>query len=71
MKKLYRSTTDVKISGLCAGIADYFDMDPSIVRLLTLLAIIPGGLSIWVYIIASIVVPAEPAYGYKDPFENQ
>ncbi len=45
------------ICGVCAGIAEYFDMDVSLVRLITLCLIAFAGLSVWVYIIAAIVLP--------------
>ncbi|MCR5032452.1 MAG: PspC domain-containing protein [Lachnospiraceae bacterium] len=59
-KKLYRSRTDKFFAGVCAGIANYLGMDVSVVRLITLLLIVPGGMSIWVYIIAALVIPEEP-----------
>ncbi len=65
-KKLYRSRQDKKFAGVCGGLAEYLDMDSSLVRLITLLLIIPGGMSIWVYIIAAFVIPEEPFNGYND-----
>ena len=56
-KKLYRSTTDKKIAGVCGGIAEHFDMDPTIIRLLWVLFFLAGGAGIIAYIIAWIVVP--------------
>ena len=61
-KKLYRLKSDKKIAGVCAGIAEYFDMDVSLVRLITILLVFVAGMSIWVYIIAAIVIPEEPLY---------
>ncbi len=60
MKKLYRSRKDSKIAGVCGGIAEYFDVDPTIVRLLAVLTIFFGGGGIIAYIIAWIIVPLEP-----------
>ncbi|MCR5032212.1 MAG: PspC domain-containing protein [Lachnospiraceae bacterium] len=60
-KKLYRSRRDQVFAGVCAGIADYFSVDPTLVRLITFLLIFPGGMSIWVYIIAALVLPLKPA----------
>ena len=62
-KKLYRSTTDKKIAGVCGGIGAYLDIDPTLVRLgwiaLTVLTgVAPGVIG---YIIAAIVMPKEPA----------
>jgi phage shock protein PspC (stress-responsive transcriptional regulator) len=56
-KRLVRSTNDRKIAGICAGVADYFDMDPTLVRALWLLATLVPGPNIIAYIIMWIVVP--------------
>ena len=56
MKKLYKSNNRM-ICGVCAGVAEYFGIDPTIVRIVTLLLIIPGGMSLWAYIIAALVMP--------------
>ena len=57
-KKLYRTEgPDAKFLGVCGGIAEYFGIDPTIVRVGTLLLVIPGGMSFWVYIIAALVMP--------------
>lgn len=61
-KRLYRSIKDRKIAGVCGGIAEYFDIDPTIVRLLWALSLILGILpSIIAYIICWIVIPEKPA----------
>ena len=60
-RKLYRSRTERSIAGICGGLAAYFDADPTLIRLVTLLLILFGGLSIWAYIILWIVIPEEPA----------
>jgi phage shock protein PspC (stress-responsive transcriptional regulator) len=59
-RRLYRSRSDRSIAGICGGIAEFFDLDPTLVRLLTLLLILFGGLSIWVYAILWIIVPDQP-----------
>jgi phage shock protein C len=56
-KRLVRSTNDRKLAGVCAGIADYFDMDPTIIRVLWLLATLVPGPNILAYIILWIAVP--------------
>ncbi len=58
--RLYRSRSNSVLAGVCGGIAEYFDIDPSAVRIATALLIIPGGLSIWIYILAAIIIPKEP-----------
>lgn len=62
MKKLYRSRKDRVFAGVCGGIAEYLGIDSTVIRLITFLLIVPGGLSIWVYIALAIIIPSEP-YG--------
>lgn len=61
-KKLYRATIDRKILGVCAGIAHYFDVDPNVVRLVTVVLVFAAGLSLWVYLIAALLMPETPAF---------
>ena len=56
-KKIYRSTKDRKIAGVCGGIAEYFDIDPTVVRLLWVIASWIGGSGVLAYIIACIIMP--------------
>ncbi len=56
-KRLLRSTNDRKIAGVCAGVADYFDMDTTLVRVLWLLATLVPGPNIIAYAVMWIVVP--------------
>jgi phage shock protein C len=51
-KKLYRSTTNKKIAGVCGGIAEYFGIDPTLVRLLWIVFTLCGGAGILAYLIA-------------------
>lgn len=55
--KLYRSTTDIVIAGVAAGIADFFEIDPLIVRILFILLFVFGGSGLVVYLILWIIVP--------------
>ncbi|HYL61130.1 MAG TPA: PspC domain-containing protein [Candidatus Methylomirabilis sp.] len=55
-----RSSTDKKIAGVCAGLADYFDLDPTLIRVIWLLLIICGGTGLLAYIIFWIVLPLAP-----------
>lgn len=61
--RLYRSLTDRSIAGVCGGLAAYFRIDPTMLRLVTLLLILFGGLSIWFYVILWILLPEEPIAG--------
>ncbi|MCZ7611237.1 MAG: PspC domain-containing protein [Ignavibacterium sp.] len=59
-KKLYRSVTDKMLGGVCGGIAEYFGIDPVIIRLTFVLAVIFGGSGILAYIILWIIIPQKP-----------
>ncbi len=59
--RLMRSRTDRKIAGVCAGFAEYFDLDVTLVRVVWLIAaLLPPGVSLIAYVIAWIVMPEEP-----------
>ncbi|MBR4934972.1 MAG: PspC domain-containing protein [Anaerotignum sp.] len=58
-KKLYRSKNDKKISGVCGGIAEYFGIDATIVRLLWVLATFMNGLSVVAYVACVFIVPED------------
>ena len=60
-KKLYRSRTDRKIWGVCGGLAKYFNIDSTIVRVVTIVSLFVGTLGFWIYIVMAIVVPLEPS----------
>ena len=59
-KRLYKSRTDKKIDGVCGGIATYFGIDPTAVRLLWVVLSCFGGSGLLAYIIAMIIIPEEP-----------
>ena len=56
-KKLYRNTENKMLAGVCSGIADYFDIDPTLVRLGWVLFGLLGGSGLLAYIIAAIIIP--------------
>ncbi|MBE7026213.1 MAG: PspC domain-containing protein [Ruminococcaceae bacterium] len=56
-RKLYKSNTDKKLCGVCGGIAEYFDIDSTIVRLIWVLFTLFIGCGIIAYIIAALVMP--------------
>ncbi|MDY6045098.1 MAG: PspC domain-containing protein [Peptoniphilus sp.] len=58
-KQLTRSSTDRIIAGVCGGIADYFDIDSTLVRILWALFALSGGAGVIVYIICAIIIPLE------------
>lgn len=68
-KKLYKSTTDRKLCGVCAGIANYLNIDPTVVRLLWALITFLGGAGVIAYIVCALVIPDEPYNNnYQDPY---
>ncbi len=60
MKRLYRSRKNKVLAGVCGGIAEYFNIDPVLVRVITVLLFFTGGISLLAYIIAIFVIPEEP-----------
>jgi len=60
VKRLYRSRKERMIGGVCGGLAHYFGIDPTLVRLLFVLGLFAVGGTFWAYIIMMIVIPEEP-----------
>ncbi|MBO5219101.1 MAG: PspC domain-containing protein [Clostridia bacterium] len=58
-KKLYKSNNKI-IDGVCAGVAEYFNLDPNVVRLAWVVFSAMGGCGILVYIVAAIILPRNP-----------
>jgi phage shock protein C len=58
-KRLYRSRTNRIIWGVCGGVAEYFNVDPAIVRVIFVLLVFAGGLGIIAYIVLAIIAPLE------------
>jgi phage shock protein PspC (stress-responsive transcriptional regulator) len=61
-RRLYRCRHDKRLAGVSSGLAEYFDLDVSLVRILWVVSIFFGGLGILLYIVMAIVVPMEPEY---------
>ena len=57
MKKLYRSNTNRKLCGVCGGLAEYFDIDPTIIRLIFVFLTLFGGGGLLIYLICALVIP--------------
>lgn len=57
-KKLYRSR-DKMLGGVCGGLADYLDLDKSIVRVIFAILFLAGTMGFWLYILMWIIVPSE------------
>ena len=58
-ERLYKSSTDKKVCGVCGGIANYFDVDPTVIRLIWVIFTLAGGSGLIAYIIAAIIMPDE------------
>lgn len=61
MKRLYKSSTDKKLDGVCAGVAEYMEVDPTLIRLIYVLltmftAVVPGLIA---YVILALIIPRE------------
>ncbi|MPM54857.1 hypothetical protein SDC9_101640 [bioreactor metagenome] len=60
-KRLYRSNTDRMLGGVCGGLAQYFNVDPTVVRLVAVLGFfLTASAAFWAYVVMWIVVPEAP-----------
>jgi phage shock protein C len=60
-KQLYRSRDDRMIAGVCGGMGDYFDLDPTIIRLIFVFgSVVTGSGLFWAYLVMMLIVPEEP-----------
>jgi len=59
-RRLYRCRQNRLIAGVASGIAEYFDVDPTLVRVLWILSIFFGGLGLFAYVVMAIIMPLEP-----------
>jgi phage shock protein PspC (stress-responsive transcriptional regulator) len=68
-RRLYRSRSDRKVAGVLGGIAQYFDMDPTLVRLafVVFALVVDAGGALLAYIVAAIIMPEEPLPGQHAP----
>ncbi len=65
-KRLYKSNSDIKLDGVCAGIAEYLNIDPTIVRLIWALLVLVAGTGVLAYIVCMLVIPRRPGGGIED-----
>ncbi len=61
-RRLYRCRHDQRLAGVASGVAEYFDLDPTLVRVLWIVSVFFGGFTLLLYIVMAIVVPLEPDY---------
>ena len=59
-KKLYKSVKDRKLTGVCGGLAEYFDIDSNIVRIMWLILVLCAGTGLLAYIICAIILDDNP-----------
>lgn len=59
-KRLYKSRTNRVFFGVCGGLGEYFNIDPTIIRLILVLLVCGAGTGILVYLIAAIIMPEQP-----------
>ena len=63
-RRLYRCRHDRRVAGVAGGLAEYFDLDPSLIRVFWVLSIFVGGVGLFAYIAMAIIVPLEPEEGF-------
>ncbi len=68
-KKLYRSRNNQVLAGVCGGLAEYVNMDPTIIRVLWAIFVFFGGSGVLAYIICAIIIPQSPQ-GYESDSEH-
>lgn len=70
MKKLYLSVTNKQLTGLCGGIGEFFNIDPTVVRIIALvLMVFSVGTVVFIYLLVSLFVPKSP-YNHHNGHSN-
>lgn len=69
-QKLYRSTNNKMIAGVCGGIAEYLDLDPTLVRLLWLILGFAMGIGFLAYIVCAVIIPESPIIPFESNLNN-
>ena len=64
-KRLYKARGQRMVCGVCGGVAEYFGIDPTLVRLAFLLLAAGCGIGLLAYIVAAIIIPEPPADPYR------
>lgn len=60
-KRLFRSRTDRQVGGVCGGLAEYFKLDPTLIRLIFVLGFfLTGTATFWLYLVMWLIIPEEP-----------
>ena len=63
-RRLYRCRHDRRLAGVASGVAEYFEVDPTVVRVLWFLSIFLGGMGLFLYVAMALIVPLEPEAGF-------
>ena len=71
MKRLYKSRKNRMIAGVCGGIAEYFNVDPVLVRVIAVLFFFTGGAALIAYIVGLIIMPDQPSEGIQEAEATQ
>ena len=69
-RKLYRSRNDRMLGGVCGGLGQYLDVDPTLIRLLFVAAVLLGGHGLLIYLVMLIIVPIEPVRQVATPTQE-
>lgn len=69
-RRLHRSRRDNIIAGVAGGLAEYFEIDATLIRLVWLLLVLAGGSGLFLYLVAWVIIPAEPGTGGTRPFQS-
>lgn len=70
-KKLYRSRIDNKIAGVCGGLGEYFNIDPTFIRIAMILLVFAHGIGLIAYIISWIIMPLRPILDPIEPHKKE
>lgn len=70
-KKLYRSSDDYIIAGVCAGLGDYFSIDPIIFRIIFIVLTIGSGIGVLLYLVLMIILPKKGKGEYSDDIRQK
>jgi len=68
--KIYRSRKDKLVGGVCGGVAKYFDIDPTIVRLVAVLLFFAEGIGLLLYLVSWVVIPERPGFSRNNYNES-
>lgn len=65
-KRLYKSTANKIFTGTCGGIGEYFDIDPTFIRLLFVILFFLGSWGFWIYLVGALIIPKSPPEDFND-----